>query len=162
LTTNALQIIATQFYFIYFNKLWRSILMSATLTVSGARDAYKRTEIEGKKYYGKHLMLTAISCNENLLDIPTISRFIKEMVPAIDMVPYGDLTIARFGEGIEVGISAVQLIVTSAITIHTNDNARDLYLDVFSCKWYDESIVLDMVKKYFNPQNINDSVILRR
>jgi S-adenosylmethionine/arginine decarboxylase-like enzyme len=136
--------------------------MSATLTISGERDAYKRTVIDGKKYYGKHVMLTAENCNENLLNIEKVSRFVKELVPAIDMVPFGDLTIARFGDGIEVGISAVQLIMTSAITIHTNDNARDLYLDVFSCKWYDESIVLDMVKKYFNPQNINDSVILRR
>jgi S-adenosylmethionine decarboxylase len=107
-------------------------------------------------------MLTAVSCNDNLLDIDTVSSFVKELVPAIDMVPYGDLVIARFGEGIEEGISAVQLIITSAITIHTNDQARDMYLDVFSCKWFEESVVIDMVKKYFNPEDINDSVVLRR
>lgn len=107
-------------------------------------------------------MLTAKSCNDNLLDIDTVGRFIREMVPAIDMVPYGDLVIARFGEGREIGISAVQLIITSAITIHTNDQARDMYLDVFSCKWFEESIVIDMVRKFFNPEDINDNVILRR
>lgn len=127
-----------------------------------ARDAYKRAEINGGKYYGKHLMVTAISCNENLLDISSVSRFVTEMVPRIDMVPYGDLVIARFGEGIEEGISAVQLIVTSAITIHTNDMMRDMYLDVFSCKWFEEDIIIDMIKEYFSPQEIKENIILRR
>jgi S-adenosylmethionine/arginine decarboxylase-like enzyme len=127
-----------------------------------SRGAYMRAEINGQKYYGKHLMVTAVSCNENLLDIPTVSRFIKEMVPAIDMVPYGDLIIARFGDGIEVGISAVQLIVTSAITIHTNDTFRDLYLDVFSCKWFEEEAVIKMINDFFAPVEIKENVILRR
>lgn len=126
------------------------------------RDAYMRTAVNGQKYYGKHLMVTAASCSENLLDIPTVSRFITEMVPAIDMVPYGDLVIARFGEGIEVGISAVQLIVTSAITIHTNDTFRDMYLDVFSCKWFDEAIILRMINDFFSPVEIKENVVLRR
>ena len=127
-----------------------------------SRGAYMRAEVHGKKYYGKHLMVTAVACNENLLDIPTVSRFVKEMVPAIDMVPYGDLVIARFGEGIEEGISAVQLIVTSAITIHTNDMYRDLYLDVFSCKWFDEAIIIKMIREFFSPEEIKENVVLRR
>lgn len=126
------------------------------------RSAYKRTEINGSVYYGKHLMVTAVACNENLLSVESISSFVKEMVPGIDMVPYGDLVIARFGEGIEVGISAVQLIVTSAIMIHTNDAYRDMYLDVFSCKWFDETIVFEMLQKYFAPADIKDTIMLRK
>ncbi|NPV02958.1 MAG: S-adenosylmethionine decarboxylase [Brevinematales bacterium] len=127
-----------------------------------ARDDYKRTIINGVKYYGKHLMLTAIACNENLPSIEKISQFIREMIPKIDMVPFGDLLIARFGEGKEVGISAVQLIITSAITIHTNDTARDMYLDVFSCKWFDDAKVEEMVKEYFSPEQIHSANILRK
>lgn len=126
------------------------------------RAVYKRAEINGGKYYGKHLMITALSCNEKLLSIAEMSEFITEMVPAIDMVAYGDLVIARFGEGIEVGISAVQLIVTSAITIHTNDKFKDMYLDVFSCKWFNEEIVIDMINDYFSPSEIKDTIILRK
>jgi len=145
-----------------FHFLSEAQKLEKTTVEPSQRDAYKRAQVNGISYYGKHLMLTAVSCNDNLLDIDTVSRFVRELVPAIDMVPYGDLVIARFGEGIEEGISAVQLIITSAITIHTNDQARDLYLDVFSCKWFEESVVIDMVKKYFNPEDINDSVVLRR
>lgn len=127
-----------------------------------AADFYKRTSINGAKYYGKHLMVSALGCNENILNMEKIARFIKELVPSIDMVPYGDLVIARFGEGEEVGISAVQLIVTSSITIHTNDLARDMYLDVFSCKWFDDDIVIGSLKEYFNPADIKESIMLRR
>lgn len=122
---------------------------------------YKRTVINGKSYYGKHLMLTAVSCNENLLDVQKVTDFMKELVPAIDMVAFGEPVIARFGEGVEVGISGVQLIITSAITVHTNDAARDMYLDVFSCKWFDEAIVKDVVVKYFSPDDMTEQIVLR-
>lgn len=125
-------------------------------------DNYKRTEINGQKFYGKHLMVTAESCNENVLDIESISEFVRELVDRIDMVAYGDIVIDRFGDGDEIGISAVQLIMTSAITIHTNDRARDMYLDVFSCKWFDETDVLSVVEEYFAPDDIRDTTILRR
>jgi S-adenosylmethionine/arginine decarboxylase-like enzyme len=122
---------------------------------------YKRTVINGKTYYGKHLMLTAVYCNENLLDLTMITSFLKELVPTINMTAYGEPIVARFGNDIEVGVSAVQLITTSAITLHTNDAARDMYLDVFSCKWFDEAIVRDVVNKYFGPESMTSNVFLR-
>lgn len=125
-------------------------------------DTYKRTSINGNLYYGKHLMITAVRCNENLLEVDTIARFIKELVPKIDMTAHGDVVAARFGEGQEVGISAVQLIITSSITIHTNDMARDMYLDVFSCKWFDDDTVVRFVEEYFAPEDIKEAVMLRR
>jgi S-adenosylmethionine/arginine decarboxylase-like enzyme len=78
------------------------------------------------------------------------------------MESYGDLVIARFGEDIEKGISAVQLITTSSITIHTNDMTGDCYLDVFNCKWFDETAVEQLVQYYFNPVDIKTQVILRK
>ena len=78
------------------------------------------------------------------------------------MVPHGELVIDHFGDGDEVGISAVQLIVTSAITVHTNDKYRDFYLDLFSCKWYDEDIVAERFKKIFAPESMNMTVLLRK
>ena len=122
---------------------------------------YKRTVINGKAYYGKHLMMTAVSCNERLLDIPTVTEFLKSLVPSIDMTAYGEPLVARFGEGIEEGISGVQLIITSAIMLHTNDTARDMYLDVFSCKWFDEAVVRDVVNAFFSPEEFTEQIVLR-
>jgi S-adenosylmethionine/arginine decarboxylase-like enzyme len=119
--------------------------------MSQATKSYKRIIRDGEPHYGQHLMLTATGCNERLLDCDSINAFIKALVKEIDMVAYGEPLIARFGQGIEIGISAVQLIETSAITLHTNDGCRDLYLDVFSCKEYDPDVVLDVVDAFFDP-----------
>lgn len=125
-------------------------------------DAYKRILIDGQRYYGKHVLLGASGCNSSLREIEEIRRFIHDLVRAIDMVAYGDAFIARFGSGPEIGISAVQLIETSAITIHTNDAAGDLYLDVFSCKDFDAEVVQKMVGERFNPDAMDMEVRLRR
>ena len=84
------------------------------------------------------------------------------MVKRIDMVPFGEPFVERFGEDDEVGISAVQLIQTSAITIHTNDEARDMYLDVFSCKDFNAEDVLSAVKDWFAPEGLDSQTLLRK
>ena len=123
---------------------------------------YYHTKINDQMYYGKHAIIDAKSCDVDILDIKIVSEFIKEIVRKIDMIAHGDLIIDRFGEGDDVGISAVQLITTSSITIHTNDQHRDMYLDVFSCKWFDEKVILEMIEDYFAPTSININVLLRR
>ena len=123
--------------------------------------SYKRLLIDGVRYYGKHLVLTAESCNENLLSVEYIAAFMQDLVVKIDMVAFGDPVAARFGQGDEVGISAVQLIETSAIVIHTNDAARDMYLDVFSCKGFSEEMVRDVIQDAFEPHSMNSQVLLR-
>lgn len=123
---------------------------------------YKRIYIDGEYYYGKHLVLTAKSCNDDLLSVGKMKAFLATLVKEIDMVAYGEPIAARFGQGIEEGISAVQLIETSAITIHTNDMAREMYLDVFSCKGYKVSSVLKVLQQYFAPVSCNHQTLLRK
>lgn len=132
------------------------------MTAFTATDAYKRIVSDGRRYYGKHVLLGAAGCNERLRDLDAIRQFVKELVEAIDMVAYGDVIAARFGSGIEIGISAVQLIETSAITIHTNDAAGDLYLDVFSCKDFEADRVRSLVEEWFAPLSVDFDVRLRR
>ena len=48
------------------------------------------------------------------------------------------------------------------MTIHTNDMARDMYLDVFSCKGFSEERVTEFVQTAFAPSAINHHVVLRR
>lgn len=122
---------------------------------------YRRIENGGVMYYGKHLILTAKQCNTNLLDIPTVTKFITTLADKIDMVRFGDPVCERFGGGIETGLSAVQLIETSAIVIHTNDHHKDMYLDVFSCKTFSDETILDLVNQTFAPANTNYQVLLR-
>jgi S-adenosylmethionine/arginine decarboxylase-like enzyme len=133
------------------------------MTVTPAQQIeYKRIVVDGVHYYGKHLVLTARGCNDAIFDTEQIAIFLTELVKRIDMVAYGEPIVARFGSGIEDGISAVQLIETSAITIHTNDMAREMYLDVFSCKGYNEVDAIDYLKSVFDPQDLNWQILLRK
>ncbi|MCB1049280.1 MAG: S-adenosylmethionine decarboxylase [Acidobacteria bacterium] len=126
------------------------------------RDQYKNICIDGQRYYGKHLMVTAESCNDKLIDLPTVTQFLKDVADRIGMIRYGEPVCARFGDGCQVGISGVQLITTSAITIHTNDEMRDMYLDVFSCNWFSESLVYEMIDELFSPQNQTHQIVIRK
>lgn len=126
------------------------------------KTAYKNIHVDGIEYYGKHMMLTAESCNTQLLDLDIMSSFLQKLADDIDMIRYGEPVVARFGEGIQTGISAVQLITTSALTVHTNDAARDLYLDVFSCKWFDEQTVIDAVQTQYAPTSFTYQIVLRK
>lgn len=125
-------------------------------------DAYKRIVVNGVRHYGKHQIINAGGCGEAVLSIDEIRNFILELVERIDMVRYGECTVERFGGGIETGISAVQLIMTSAIVIHTNDLSRDFYLDVFSCKDFDEALVEAYVREIFQPAHLESQVFLRK
>lgn len=124
-------------------------------------EEYRIIDSDGVIYYGKHLVITARQCNDALLEKKMIKKFITELVDQIDMVAFGDPIVERFGAGVQTGISAVQLIETSAITIHTNDQARDMYLDVFSCKTFSEFDVMEFVKKLFKPKQLNYQVLMR-
>lgn len=124
--------------------------------------AYPNTKLNENWYYGKHMMVDGKKCKRELItSLNNWRKFIDDLVKAIDMVPHGDLVIDRFGEGDDIGISACQLILTSSITVHTNDKAGDFYLDIFSCKDYDDQKVLNMVDKYFEPICINKNILLR-
>lgn len=123
---------------------------------------YKRIKRDGERYYGQHLMVSAAQCTEDLKDIDTIKKFLKALVADIDMVAYGEPFVARFGEGVEVGISGVQLIETSAISLHTNDGELDLYLDVFSCKEFDTNKVINCIDSFFLPFTVDENLVYRK
>lgn len=123
---------------------------------------YKRIVVDGMRHYGKHVILTASCCNAALLEKDQIADFCRDMGKRIDMEPFGEPFVERFGAGDEVGISAVQLIQTSAIAIHTNDDAPDMYLDVFSCKDFDPEAVLKSVDDSFRQTSVEHQTLLRK
>lgn len=123
--------------------------------------SYKRVVVGGRAYYGLQLSVSASGCTEHLQDQRFVAEFLSLLPGKIGMQAYGNPVVARFGEGDEIGLSGVQLIETSAIVLHTNDEAGDLYLDVFSCKEFDPEIVIEEVRYAFAPAYLTFSVALR-
>jgi S-adenosylmethionine/arginine decarboxylase-like enzyme len=114
------------------------------------------------QYWGHHLLLNARKCTPSTIrSKKLIEEFSCELVKKIDMVPYGNPKVVMFGSGNKKGYTLVQLIETSNITGHFVEETNDMYLDVFSCKTFDQDIVKDMVKYYFGPTDQNTLLVRR-
>ena len=104
-------------------------------------------------FWGYHLILNCAACDiEKIDDADNIEAFVKALVPAIDMVAYGEPQIVKFGSGNKEGYTLVQLIETSNICAHFCNENGDAYFDVFSCKEFDIGTVDRLVHQYFNPK----------
>jgi S-adenosylmethionine/arginine decarboxylase-like enzyme len=78
------------------------------------------------------------------------------------MVAYGEPQIVNFGSGNKAGYTLVQLIETSNICAHFVNEDNTMYLDVFSCKEYDDQIVINLVRKYFGAHKVRPSYLTRQ
>lgn len=116
-----------------------------------------------EEYWGYHLILDVKGCDLTKSKDPIfISDFVKQLVKNIDMIPFGEPQVLHFGEGELTGWTVLQFIQTSNIMGHFMDHNGDLYFDVFSCKHFDENVVLDMLKEWFNPENIKYEMKYRK
>lgn len=114
--------------------------------------------------WGYHLLLDCTSGDhKKISDKDNVRDFVKELVQKIDMVAFGDTWIERFAthDLEKAGISFCQMIETSNITGHFVEKNGNFYIDVFSCKPFDNDIVLDVVNRYFSPRKIRQHFISR-
>ena len=138
---------------------------------SRKRNKYSNTKNKMKsggsnnEYWGFHLILDCSHCDiSKISDGNNIKKFIKELVSRIDMKPFGEPIIQRFAleDATKAGYSLVQLIETSSITGHFVELNGDAYIDIFSCKQYDQELVKEIVNKYFNPKKIRTTYLTRQ
>ena len=126
-------------------------------------DDYRLIEVNGEKMYGKHFLGSFKNCDDKIRFLPPIIDFIKKLVNLIDMDPVGEPIAHHIDKdrGNIAGFTVVQIIHTSTITFHTYDEAKDLYLDIFSCKDFDENLVLKFAREYFMPEEVSHQTIYR-
>jgi S-adenosylmethionine/arginine decarboxylase-like enzyme len=101
-------------------------------------------------YWGYHLMLDCAGADHAAItNGEHIAAFAKELVKRIDMVAYGEPQVVNFGSGNKAGYTLVQLIETSNICAHFCNDTDTFYLDVFSCKTFENDVVINCVKEFF-------------
>jgi len=108
-------------------------------------------------HFGKHLILNCRCDKSKIKDFLVIDRFIRFLVPAIGMKAYGEPLIVHFAAHNPAagGYSLVQLIETSCITGHFVDATGDAFIDVFSCKPFDNEKVVEAVIEFFNASELD-------
>ena len=115
-----------------------------------------------KSHWGYHLLLDISGCNEETRDKNAITEFIKDLVKAIGMKAVGEPVVKDFAEGTPLGgFSAMQFIETSSITAHFVNSSRTAYLDVFSCKDFDQNAAIELVKERFGAKSVKQRFLYR-
>ncbi len=119
--------------------------------------------------YGKEVILDLHDCNSSHFNRKKLKEFFTELCNLINMEQcklawWDDLYTPNDEKETDphlVGTSAVQFILTSNITIHTLDILERVYLNVFSCKEFDEKVVREFSKKFFEGRIVNFRVFKR-
>ena len=108
-----------------------------------------------RNLWGMELSLDLKNCDPELIrDKKTIEMFVTELCILIDVKPYGEPIIVDFGEDPRVsGFSLCQLIETSLISAHFVNQTNAVYMNIFSCKEFDEKTASEFVAKFFKAKN---------
>lgn len=116
-------------------------------------------------YWGYHLILDCSGCNaKRMSDYDNVDMWIRNLVRDIDMLPIGEPQIEyTAGDFLDkAGFTVVQIIVTSSIVAHFVDNLGQIYLDVFSCKKFDQAVIENSVIKHFGAKKLRKYYLTRQ
>jgi S-adenosylmethionine/arginine decarboxylase-like enzyme len=119
---------------------------------------------ETSNAWGIETAVDLYGCDPKLIrDEHAIRRFVHELCDLIEMKRFGDTQIVHFGEDDRVaGYSMIQLIETSLVSAHFANASNAVYLNVFSCKFYEPEMVNEFAVRFFKAASSNVQVNLRR
>ncbi len=121
------------------------------------------------EHFGKELIIDLHECNSDKFTRHHIRKFFKGLCKEIDMVAckqtFWDYTNDK--EAYDKapphlkGTSAVQFIMTSNITIHTLDVTKKVYLNIFSCKDFNDLDAIIFCQEFFEGKTVRNLTIKR-
>lgn len=123
------------------------------------------------KSYGKELILDLHDCDSKTFGRRSLRRYFKGLCKLIDMKRadlhfWDDVGVPKKYRQVQAhtkGTSAVQFILTSNITIHTLDELKAVYINIFSCKNFDVFDATDFTVTFFKGKlNGGKRVLVRR
>jgi S-adenosylmethionine/arginine decarboxylase-like enzyme len=114
--------------------------------------------------WGLQTNLDIHGCDPQLIrDAGVIREFVIQLCDLIKMKRFGEPVIVDFGEDERVsGYSMTQLIETSLISAHFANQSNTVYLDIFSCKYYDPNSASEFSRDFFKGKDCNINVVFRK
>src|SRR3989344_6670803 len=121
--------------------------------------------IDNEKF-GQELILDLYKCDAKKI---SSQKHIREFViklcdEIIFMRRYGEPLIPHFGleTPVTAGYSLVQLIETSCVSAHFSEYKKSVYLNIFSCKWFDADAAAEVAAYWFGSKEIRRHLLMRR
>jgi len=116
------------------------------------------------KIFGKELILDLGDCNQRLIrSKKKILEYLEKVCKLIKVKKYGRPIIKRFGlsKNFTLGLSFLQLIECSLISGHVSEIWNKIFINIFSCKIFDEKIATNFTKEFFGAKKIKKRALIR-
>lgn len=121
------------------------------------------------KQYGKELIIDLHDCDASTFNRKSLKQYFIKLCKLIDMKrskltwwdDYNVPAEERQTEPHLKGTSAVQFIMTSNITIHTLDLLGAVYINIFSCKDFEDAVAKDFSELWFKGEIVSSHTIKR-
>ncbi len=119
--------------------------------------------------YGIELILDLHGCDATKFTRPSITGYFEQLCEIIDMQRedlhfWDDVGLSEKDKQTSPhtqGTSAVQFILTSSIVIHTLDQLKAIYINIFSCKVYDPKVAEKFTVEWFGATDCTAKLIDR-
>ena len=105
-----------------------------------------------KKIFGYELVMDLSGCDKSIISSKKkLQEYTNKLCKLIKMKKYGKTLLPYFGEkeAFTKGYSLVQLIETSSITGHFSDFWGTAYINIFSCKKYNQALAKKFTSQFF-------------
>lgn len=111
-------------------------------------------------WWGKRMLIDLGGCDPAVIRDPAkMNVIIRRLVQKIGMQAYGRPQMQHFGEGDKAGWTIQQLITTSNIDFHANDETGSVFINLFSCNNFDENLALVFLVSSFGAAHHRSQVI---
>lgn len=142
----------------------RAVFRSDALVAKARDDSAIRADYQKSDAWGLLASIDLHGCDPALIrDAEAVKRHVHELCDRIGMKRFGETVVVNFGEDPRVsGFSMTQLIETSLISGHYANQSNAVYLDVFSCKYYNPYEVAEFSKEFFKAKDYNLTYTLRK
>ena len=99
---------------------------------------------------------------ETIRDPDEIRRFTSELCQRLAVKPFGEPQVIEFGVDPRIhGYSLTQLIESSLVSGHFAEQTNSVYLDIFSCKYYDPAEMVRFSTEFFAAKQSEAVAVLR-
>ena len=122
-----------------------------------------KEDYDRKSVWGLLTSIDLFGCAPEILrSADKIKQYTIELCDLIEMKRFQDPVVVRFGDDPKVsGYSLAQLIETSLISGHFAELDNSVYIDIFSCKFYDQQKAADFTKNFFQAEKVVFNVVIR-
>ena len=123
-----------------------------------------KSRFEQEQSWGLLSSIDLYKCDPDMIrNADKIKEYVKRLCEKIEMKRYGETVVVHFGQDPRVsGFSMTQLIETSLISGHFANETNNVYIDVFSCKFYNPWQVAEFTKTFFKAHDYNVHIVLRK